>query len=265
MNLRKLSIRLSVLVATVGLTAQAAAPAPDIIGGTRSSLWPAAGMVLVDQSSSCSGFLISPTWVLTAYLCAAGVPTLQFAVGADPTAPDAVFYTVDNVVLDPDFDETSASHDVALLHLTSPVPATPFMVNDQAEPPIFSYLYILGYGVTDASGGGSLVKRLAVLTVSNGIGETQDQIPFVGGVACFGDTGAPNFDYGANGFPIAFASIAFGDELCEEYSVSIRTSAETTFIEDTVSDACFASAPHSVHCDGIFRDSVELHLNPSAG
>jgi hypothetical protein len=254
-------LRLLVL-SSLSASAHSATSTPDIVGGTTSTLWPAAGVVLIDNSMECSAFLISPTWALTTYYCAEGTHSRVFIVGTNPQAPSSASYIVSGTVLEPAFDENTLSHDVALLHLQSAVAATPFMLNDQSEPPLASQLYVLGYGSTDAMGDGSGLKRLGTLTVTSPSGVTADQIKFGGGVICLGDAGAPNFDYGRNGFPIAFASTAFGDDACSTLAVSIRTSAEIPFITAHVNDACFASAPTGPHCDGVFRNGLERSLNP---
>ena len=148
---RALLLCVTVFAFATNPSAWGSADSVNVIGGSPTALWPAAGAIQLDGGAGfCSGFLVSRRWVVTTYFCAFNASTLQFIVGVDPTAPTSTSYAVSDVVLDPDFADFDVSHNVALLHLSSSVPATPFIVNDMDEPAVFSHLYILGYGLTTA-------------------------------------------------------------------------------------------------------------------
>jgi len=245
--------------------------AMHVAKGTVSNEWPAVGALILNLPGGgyeeCTATLISPTWVLTAAHC----------VEDSSNPADYVFIpqpdyscclasgglAVANIFANPAYN--FAAHDQGLVQLAAPVSGiTPFMVNNQTPPGVNSYLHLLGYGLTEV--GNNSLKQRGLVKIT---GEDSTTITFdvqTYSQSCAGDSGAPNFNYAANGFPVMYSTGSYGlSPTCatSTTSVSSRTDSDMTWILAHATDACLPSGAGS--CDGIFRTLFEsLTIAPSA-
>ncbi|NMO57330.1 trypsin-like serine protease [Actinoplanes sp. TBRC 11911] len=202
-------IRLVVASLAAGLASVLAIPAaanaasgPDpIIGGSTVSSAPWAAAVFSNGSFTCSGTIISASFVLTARHCISG--TMSVRVGSVNRASGGVTRTVTS---------TSVRSDLALMRLNSPV-TTSYMPLSSAYPPVNSTNSIYGWGMTCYSGcGASTTLKTATVRVTStnqtdayggrAIGSTA-----VNGNAWRGDSGGPQV---YNGAQVGVASTADG-------------------------------------------------------
>jgi hypothetical protein len=105
------------------------------------------------------------------------------------------------------------------------------------------------------------------VVVTAALNLTPDQVEVLPdpAISCDGDSGAPLFDYAANGFPVVRATMSHADAApCAElqYAVAIRTDAVFAFIAQHVEDGCFESAGGGAGCDGLLRVDFEGGLDP---
>ena len=248
------------------LLATASAPVGAVIngvvaGGQGQQQWPVG---IFDASAlppdlggaTCGAFLIAPDWVLTAGLCVSSIPVgtkVSFYAPADAEGCGGPNGHVSEVFTYPD-------NTVQLLHLDTVcgLHFTPFILNDGEAPAVGTKLYDLGWG---ASAGVPLTGNTTVTAKS---GLAADEIAFTGtNLFCTGsnDDGGPHFDYGSNGFPVAYAIFGHSDAGCSQYNVSVRVDALVAFITSHVSQVCLRSNPTGVYCDGLFRSGMEKPLN----
>lgn len=248
------------------LLATGSAPADAVINGTvdgglAHQQWPVG---IFDPSAlppslngaSCSGFLIAPDWVLTAGICIPYIPIgahIGFYAPIDSDACGVPNGQVSEVFTYPDSD-------VQLLHLDNlcGLHFTPFILNDGAPPALGTKLHDMGWG-------GSVVAPLTgTTTVTAKAGLATDEIAFTGvNLFCSGtnDDGGPHFDYGSNGFPVAYAIFGYSDAGCSQYNVSVRIDALIAFVTGHVSNVCLRSNPTGPYCDGLFRNDFDPALN----
>jgi secreted trypsin-like serine protease len=157
--------------------------------------------VLSNGSFTCSGTIISASYVLTARHCISG--TMSVRVGSTNRTSGGVTRTVTT---------TSVRSDLALMRLNSPV-STSYMPLSSSYPPINSTNSIYGWGMTCYSGcGASTVLKTATVRVTStnqtdayggrAIGSTA-----VNGNAWRGDSGGPQV---YNGAQVGVASTADG-------------------------------------------------------
>ena len=182
--------------------ASAVEPGPDqIIGGSTVASAPWAAAVLSNGSFTCSGTIISATYVLTARHCISG--TMSVRVGSVNRTSGGVTRTVSSTV---------TRNDLALMRLSSAV-STSYMPLSSAYPPVGSTNSLYGWGQTCYSGcGASTTLKTATVRVTStnqtdayggrAIGSTA-----INGNAWRGDSGGPQV---YNGAQVGVASTADG-------------------------------------------------------
>jgi hypothetical protein len=181
------------------------------------------------RDNFCTGTLIAPSLVITAQHCISGTspPEIGFGIGVEPASFEAT-YAVAGIY-------PHEAEDAALLVLVesatlAPGLAVPIAPNDRPIPTssIGRPLDAAGYGDTyDPTRTGRWFAKVyldeiepATLVV-DGRGEQ--------GI-CYGDSGGPLLDVGANG-PILLAVESFGDETCVDRDTMVRVDALYDWIE----------------------------------
>lgn len=203
-------------------TAASAAPtqAPRVIGGSTSSIDQSPWQVLIVMRgvSQCSGSLVSPTIVVTAAHCLAGISASDLRVwsGISKTSERSSSQEslVASAVAHPSFDSRTFANDIGVITLAKPIDllgkartiALPYGMDALAWPANGTPATISGWGVTSPSGGATSDQLMrADLQVLAGPGQpcgqygpdldpTQDVCagtPTGSIDACQGDSGGP--------------------------------------------------------------------------
>ncbi len=179
----------------------------DLIGGTRTSAYPAVMALFAGDPRSgagalCTASLIAPRVLLTAAHCVSADevgPDAEFTVftGADLMSSRGRSLAVASVLHDPAFDprRLDAGHDIGAVILQSPESTRPVPVNRSVDPAqlIGHAVRLVGYGVNSGSQQtGSGIKRTVTTTLKSAdprllhIGDSQHG-------TCQGDSGGPAF------------------------------------------------------------------------
>jgi secreted trypsin-like serine protease len=214
MTLREPAVRSSRLVlaslaaaATALLAAPGAAQAavdqagPNIIGGSTVSSAPWAAAIYSNGSFTCSGTIISASYVLTATHCLSG--TMSVRVGSVSRTSGGTTSAVSS---------TSSRYDLSLLRLTTPITTT-YMGLSSSYPPVGSTNSIYGWGRTCYSGcSASTTLKTATVRVTStnqrdNSGGRAILSTAISGAAWSGDSGGPEI---YNGAQVGVASLADG-------------------------------------------------------
>lgn len=114
---------------------------PRIVNGTTTTAFTSVGIVGDTGGGFCSGTLISPTHVLTAGHCAAGVGNTsgRFTVGGQT-------YSTNRVISHPQYNDATLANDIAIFQLSQPVAnITPSPIN-RTTPTVGQLLTLVGFG-----------------------------------------------------------------------------------------------------------------------
>jgi V8-like Glu-specific endopeptidase len=166
-----------------------------IIGGVPHDGDPAVLYLTYDGAFSCTGSLIAPRVVLTAWHCVAEDSgpvrdASQFTVGTGPSAEGGEHYAnVTRIEIQP--GTGIENRDIALLVLDRAGSLTPYEIA-RAAPAAGDMMVGIGYGQTDGSRPGLPSGRKYRGQNRIGVVEARE-IRIAGALACWGDSGGPGF------------------------------------------------------------------------
>ena len=164
-----------------------------IVNGQLDAAHPASVALTVAGQPFCSGTLVTPTVVVTAAHCISpeigGVQweVVEVFFGSDVSA-GGVFIPLEDGLGHPNWDTSlqAPENDIAVLRLQEAAPVAPVPIADL--PAIGTELTLVGFGLTQANGGGGGVKRVAQATIAERFGSVFSMELAPSGT-CNGDSG----------------------------------------------------------------------------
>lgn len=196
------------------------AVSPRIVGGSPIDITSAPWQVLlrINNATQCGGAIISDSWILSAAHCLSGMSPAQVEAFVGVTDQNRLTrdhqVQVSQVIVNPGWNSTDYSSDLALIGLASPVVQSPSvqpvsmpLVQDaNAWPAAGEQATISGWGTTSISGTSSALLRAATVQILTSptdakCGEYGSSfqpgnhvcagVPQGGVDACQGDSGGP--------------------------------------------------------------------------
>ena len=202
----------------------------DIVGGSATSEFPAAGAITRYGSPHCTGTLVGPRTVLTAAHCLTGVTaaSLKFVIGASIWSAQAAV-SVQSITAHPDYDDVKLVNDVGFLTLGADAPVAPMKILPTMDSSwVGRQLTFVGYGLVSGKGGGSGTKRGVTMPIHS-VGATQFVYQTAGKNTCNGDSGGPAFAKVGDEWFVAGVT-SYGDVGCTQYGVDVRADAYASFV-----------------------------------
>lgn len=229
----------------------------DIVGGSATSEFPAAGAITRYGSPHCTGTLVGARTVLTAAHCLAGVTatSLKFVIGATIWSAEAVV-PVKSITAHPDYDDVKLENDIGFLTLGADAPVKPMKILPAMDSSwVGRQLTFVGYGLVGGKGGGSGTKRSVTMPIQS-VGKTQFVYQTAGKNTCNGDSGGPAFAKVGDEWFVAGVT-SYGDAGCNYYGVDVRADVYASFVlgQPTGGDPPPAADPchgetYEGRCDG---------------
>ena len=216
----------------------------DIIGGTRTTAYPAvmalfAGDLQSGAGSLCTASLIAPRVLITAAHCVSAEevgPAADFIVftGADFNQGSGRTLAVSAVMHDPAFSTAhlNAGHDIGAVILASPLSTPPVAVNRAVDPTklLGQAVRLVGYGASNgAQQTGAGIKRTTTTTLKGAdarllkLGDSQHG-------TCQGDSGGPAF-MSIGGIQTLVGVTSFGQAGCADGGFDTRIDRYGSFID----------------------------------
>lgn len=209
-----------------------------------------------DDIPSCGGAVIASTWVLTASHCVVNqreeelvVVTGRTRIGVDE--PLTRVHNVTEIIMHPDYNNSTLDNDVALLRLETPAAVPPIALARPGDPEGFGAVgqtaTVIGWGVADLDTREQTADLQEVdvpIVSSEPWGYLNDTIHVVAGFpeeggkdSCQGDSGGPLFVHDANNNPVHIGVVSFGTGDCAEAGhagVYARTSTFAHWIQQNI-------------------------------
>lgn len=229
--------------------------------------------IIMNDSSMCTGTLVSPHVVLTAAHCVQGFESFSILFGNIVDQPLASLQTNDSWV-HPDYDAQQLYNDIALLRLVDNPPAgilpLPYLTAHNAviQDDIGQPIDMVGFGQTEVGSSGTKMigtnELWLVCTSASGCIENgyyapnktfcQDQSP--SGI-CFGDSGGPGFIMRQGKQYVAGVASFVGTETCGGIGCHTKVGAFEAEIKDFINGELGAFCDANTECQsGICSDGV---------
>lgn len=192
-------VTVAALALTLGAGTAATAAQPSIVGGGTAPTVGWGAQVYVNTPGrdfngfNCSGTVISSRWVMTAVHCLDEDGSgMHVRVGSNTLGS--------GTLVDVDQEESSPNGDIALLHLTQAVSATPITLGS-ADPASGTTNQLYGWGRTTPTGPPATQLKVANVQVTgrstDNAGGRAIQSVGINGSAWKGDSGGPEISNGA--------------------------------------------------------------------
>ena len=211
---------------------EAESNASEIVGGTKTTGFPAVGALVDGGGPFCTGTVVAPRVVVTAAHCLEGVQSassLGFALGASAFRPQQVL-KVAAATVHPQYDARNIRNDIAVLRLAADAPVTPVPIATKG-PTVGQSLVFVGYGMSNGrTGAGFGTKRQVTMKVAQ-VGATQFAYAEPGKNTCGGDSGGPAFATDASGNLSVAGVTSYGDAACVQYGVDTRVDTYAAFVQ----------------------------------
>ncbi|MBK7580612.1 MAG: trypsin-like serine protease [Myxococcales bacterium] len=244
----------------------------DIVGGSATSEFPAAGALTRWGSAHCTGTLVAARTVLTAAHCLEDVSaaSLKFVIEPSLSSPKTVV-AVTAISAHPAYDSAKIENDIGYVTLAADAPVAPIEILPEMDQSwVGQKLSFVGYGITSGHGGGAGVKRLVTMPIS-AVEATRFVYQTPGKNTCNGDSGGPAFaNVGSEWFVAGVTS--YGDAGCNYYGVDTRADAFAEFVlgkpapsegkpDSAPSDPCHGES-YEGRCDGttvVWCEAEKIH------
>ena len=215
----------------------------DIVGGRKTSAFPAVGALTKHGLPHCTGTLIEPRRVLTAAHCLVhtGPLALRFVLGPSIGQAERVL-NVESIAPHPGYDETTLENDIGVALLETDAPFEPMRIMPNLDAGwLGKELVFVGYGVT-GKGVDAGIKRRVSIPIAE-IGPTRFSYEAPGKNTCSGDSGGPALAKVGSEHLVAGVT-SYGDVFCDQYGVDTRADAYASFVfgpspaPPTAADSC---------------------------
>lgn len=221
----------------------------EVVGGSATSEHPAVAAILYPSGELlCSGFLVSPSCLVTAAHCIVDLDPLHTAYFGDAiTEPFAAKVNLTgSSIVHPSYDG-GLDYDLALISLVSQPGIAPLPT--AAAPAAADPVRIVGFGTDLVTGDGA---KLAAEVVVDSATATLLALDGAGGNACFGDSGGPMLEE-ADGVYRAVGVMAAGGNGCADGTFGPRLDAHAEFVAVAIAELCGQTAVGN----GIFLQGFE--------